>query len=68
MDVFKLIVLCTPHLWGSEHPFPHAELTQLPVCSSQGREIERPRTVLFTSHGHLHLEMSGFSYKQHTLQ
>lgn len=68
MDVFKLIVFRTQHLWGSKYPFPRAELTQQPVCSSQKREIQRPRRGLFTSYGYLHLEMSGFSYKQHMLQ
>lgn len=63
LDVFKLIVFCTQHLFGSKYPFPHAELTQQPVSSSQRREIERPRTVLFTSHRYLHLEVSRFSYK-----
>ena len=63
LDVFKLIVFCTQHLWGSKYPFPHPELTQQPVSSSQRREIQRPRSVLFTSHGYLHMEMSRFSYK-----
>lgn len=33
LAVFKLIVFCTQHLWGSKYPFPHAELTQQTVSS-----------------------------------
>lgn len=49
-------------LWGSQYPSSLAELTQQPVSNTQRREIQRPRTVLFTGDGPLHLETSKFSY------
>lgn len=63
LDGFKLIVFCTQHLWGSKYAFPHAELTQQPISSSQRRETQRPRTVLFTSHEYFHFETSSLSNK-----
>lgn len=52
--VFKMIVFCMQHLWRSKYPFPQLSSPNRLYPSSQRREIQRPRSALFTSQGYLH--------------
>lgn len=63
LAVFKLIVFCMQHLWGSKYPFPQLSSPNRLYPAPQRSEIQKPRSALLTSQEYLHLEMSRFRYK-----